>query len=124
MVDGTADLRVVEVPARKVSIRPPQTRPRLQPTHKLVVNVSPDTLMNPENAQEIKAVRGMKVEGMHKIVGLHIQHVKGSGESVAKIKVKEGMWEQKQGRKVDGGERRKVQVRYKRRMEQKRAAKR
>jgi len=38
-----------------------------------------------------------------------------SNGSAALIKVQEGMWEDKRGQKVDGGERRRAEVRAKRR---------
>ena len=37
------------------------------------------------------------------------------------VKMTEGMWEQKQGRKIDGGERRQAEVRFKRRSAERRA---
>jgi hypothetical protein len=40
----------------------------------------------------------------------------------AQIKVKEGLWEERRGHKVDGGERRKAEVRFKRRSEERKKA--
>lgn len=65
-------------------------------------------------------VRGYKVVGTHAISGPFALPLK-AGEG-AKVKVVEGMWEQKQGIKVDGGERRRAEVRYKRRVAERRAA--
>ena len=48
------------------------------------------------------------------ISGHGVQAVKGH-QGLAVLKVQEGLWEQKRGHKVDGGERRKAEVRAKRR---------
>ena len=71
-------------------------------------------------ADGLKPVAGMKVKGARQIVGPFVQPVKGTGGSVARIKVQEGMWEVKRGEKVDGGERRKKMVRRKRVLEERR----
>ncbi|PBP25160.1 hypothetical protein BUE80_DR004031, partial [Diplocarpon rosae] len=43
------------------------------------------------------------------------------GGKTAKLEVKEGLWEDRRGHKIDGGERRQAEVRAKKRGEQKRA---
>ena len=90
---------------------------------KRVVNASPETPINEPRLRALKPVYGLKVQGAHTIVGSFVEPVKGTGGSMATIKVQEGMWEQKRGEKVDGGERRKVQVRRKRKLEELRKAK-
>lgn len=70
------------------------------------------------NATPVKGVRQLGAYGIH---GSHVELVKGSGGSTAVIKVKEGIWEHVRGHKVDGGERRKAQVRAKRRAAERKA---
>ena len=74
------------------------------------------------SSQDLKPVGGMKVVGVRTIVGPYVQPVKGTRGSVGTIKVQEGMWEIRRGVKVDGGERRKVQVRRKRLLEERRTS--
>ena len=90
-------------------------------TTKIVVNVPSGTELKPGinleevfGTDQVKPVSGVKVRGAHTIVGPHVESLKGGGGSIATIKVKEGMWEQKRGHKVDGGERRKENVRSRR----------
>lgn len=123
VVDATAELRVVEVPSQNAPRNPSATRTRLEPKRKLVVNVPLGAPVNATRAKELAPVKGMKVVGAHTIVGPHIKLVKGSNGSVAKIKVQARMWEERRGHKVDGGERRKAQVRHNRRLEENRKRK-
>lgn len=81
---------------------------------KMVVNESEESLREKRDRGNLKPVEGMKVRGARTIVGPYVQPVKGTNGSVATIKIQEGMWEVRRGVKVDGGERRKVQVRRKR----------
>jgi hypothetical protein len=113
VVDGTAKLAMIQVKSKK-------GKKGLEPTKKLVVNVPMDAMdaKDASVATEPKPVNGMRVRGAQTIVGPYAQPVKGSGGSLAIIKVHEGMWEYKRGQKVDGGERRKVQVRRKRKLEE------
>lgn len=110
MTDGTAKLAMVKVRSEK-------GKKGLEPTKKLVVNVP----MDAEDASAVtnlKPIQGMKVRGAQTIVGPYVQPVKDSQGSLAIIKVQEGMWEVKRGHKVDGGERRKLQVRRMRKIEE------
>ncbi|KAL8731413.1 MAG: hypothetical protein Q9181_004314 [Wetmoreana brouardii] len=112
--DSVAHVRVVEVPheqAAKTLVRPDAIK-------KVVVNIPPDVPVQESKLRGLKPVNGLKVQGAHTIVGPYVQPVKETGGSVATIKVQEGMWEQRRGHKVDGGERRKVQVRRKRKLEE------
>ncbi|KAL9125822.1 MAG: hypothetical protein Q9217_005030 [Psora testacea] len=121
--NGEAEVRIVEVPvpgseASKPNINgvPPEViPPRMK---RLVVNELPEVIGKRPKLADLRPVEGMKVRGARTIVGPYIYPVKGTSGSVAKIKVQEGMWEVKRGVKVDGGERRKVQVRRKRLLEQ------
>ena len=69
--------------------------------------------------EPLKPVEGIRVVGAHTIVGPHVQPLKGG--KGARITVKEGLWEVRRGRKIDGGERRQAEVRAKRRSEENKA---
>ena len=73
-----------------------------------------------EEAEPVKHVkaRGGK-QGGGAIVG---RNVYMTGKGRAEIKVQEGLWEERRGHKVDGGERRKAEVRFKRRAEERKKA--
>jgi hypothetical protein len=58
-----------------------------------------------------------KVNGLRSIAGPYAIPVKQGSI----VKVTEGMWEHKEGRKIDGGERRRAEVRFKRRSAERRA---
>lgn len=89
-------------------------------TRKWVVNV-PSVDVNTIGESSGTEVAGYKIIGTHTIAGPFALPLKeGKG---ATVKVIEGMWEQKQGYKVDGGERRRAEIRYKRRVAQRRAEK-
>ena len=110
--DGVAELRVVEVPKegaeKDAAILSPSA------VKKVVVNLPPNTTVKGPIRSEVEPVGSMKVRGAHQIVGPYVELVKGTDGSVGRLKVKEGMWEQRRGHKVDGGERRKKNVRSKR----------
>ena len=132
--DGIAELRVVEVPTNKPA---PATVSRDAGVKKVVVNVEPSVVLpedkaNPKpkeekksvlkvmapparmRAEEARAVNGVKIVQGNVIGGTGIEYVKGHA-GVARLRVKEGLWEQRRGHKVDGGERRRAEVRAKRR---------
>lgn len=123
--DGGAELRVVEV--RVANAEFPKsgstsTAIGLQRTKRMIVNEPPEVMEKSPSSDQLKPVDGMKVIGVRTIVGPYVQPVKGTSGSVATIKVQEGMWEVRRGLKVDGGERRKVQVRRKRLLEERRTS--
>ncbi|KAH7166216.1 IGR protein motif-domain-containing protein [Dactylonectria macrodidyma] len=62
---------------------------------------------------------GYRVEGLKTIVGPYAKPLPGLSGAV--VKVTEGMWEHRQGRKIDGGERRRAEVRFKKRSAERRA---
>ncbi|KAK8017658.1 hypothetical protein PG993_013984 [Apiospora rasikravindrae] len=95
--EGAADLRVLEHDADP-------TNPK-----RYVVNV-------PAGQSDLSRVVGYKVEGARTIVGPYAMQLK-DGEG-ARVVVKEGMWEDKRGRKIDGGERRRTEVKYKKRIQE------
>ncbi|SLM37985.1 IGR protein motif [Lasallia pustulata] len=94
--DGVAELRVCEVPAIPES--------------------------KSQTTFDLRKPRGMTLRNGHAIAGSYVQPVKGGNGSVATLKVQEGLWEHRRGHKVDGGERRKAEVRFKRRVAERRAA--
>jgi hypothetical protein len=115
VVDGAAPLRVVEVAAPNNHIATPTQLPG---TKKIVANIPADADPSSIPVEQLKTLKGVKVQGAHMVVGPFVQPVKGTGGKVAKIEIKEGLWEVKRGHKIDGGERRQAEVRYKRRLEE------
>ncbi|KAG7007223.1 hypothetical protein G7Y79_00011g031210 [Physcia stellaris] len=113
VVDGTAKLKVVEVPIPGAT-----TSLGIQRTKKFVVNIRPDMDGKDLQVEQLRPVSGMKIVGERTIAGPYIQPEKGTSGSVATMKVQDGMWEERRGVKVDGGERRKAMVRRKRYLEE------
>ena len=116
---------MVEVPVANAAVLKSRTTSiatGLQQTKRMIVNAPPEVIEKSQSLQQLKPVEGMKVAGVRTIVGPYVQLVKGTRGSVATIKVQEGMWEVRRGVKVDGGERRKVQVRRKRLLEERRTS--
>ncbi|KAG8666400.1 telomere length regulation protein [Fusarium poae] len=62
---------------------------------------------------------GYKVVGAQTIAGPYARPLPGASGVV--VKVTEGMWEDRQGRKIDGGERRRAETRFKKRSAERRA---
>lgn len=125
VTNGGAELRVVEVPVAETAapeLRNPGLPMGLQRTKTVVVNERPEVIERGPSIDQLRPVHGMKIVGVRAIAGPFVQSVKGTRGSVATIKVQEGMWEVKRGVKVDGGERRKVQVRRKRLLEERRTS--
>ncbi|CAK7233066.1 telomere length regulation protein [Sporothrix bragantina] len=71
------------------------------------------------NAPPVR-VRGYKVVGAKAIAGPYALPLKQQAGS--RLTVTEGMWEDKRGHKIDGGERRQAEVRFRRRAAERRAA--
>ncbi|KAI1818059.1 IGR protein motif-domain-containing protein [Poronia punctata] len=101
--DGAAELRILEADRRK-----------------FVVNVPAGREPSECRLDEMSRVTGFKVEGAKTIVGPYALQLK-SGQG-ARIKITEGMWEDRRGHKIDGGERRRTEVRYKKRIAERREA--
>lgn len=125
VTDGQGELRVVEVPAlpekrqetteggaASISQTPGMT--------KLVLNVpqgSPTYMLERgQTTQDLKKPAYVTLRDGHVIAGSYIQPVKESKGSVATLKVAEGLWEDKRGRKVFGGERRRAETLHKMRV--------
>ncbi|KAK9609365.1 telomere length regulation protein [Aspergillus fumigatus] len=102
VVDGAAQLRVVAVPV-----------PGNQTT-------GDATSYEHDPSRPLKKYAHMKIHRGSLIRGPFLQPIKGTNGSAALIKVQEGMWEDRLGHKVDGGERRRAEVRAKKRSEERR----
>lgn len=86
--------------------------------HRRVVNIPLDKKVD-EVAEEDKVrVSGYKARG-NGVAGPYALPLKG--EKAAVVSVVEGMWEHKRGRKIDGGERRRKQIRFQKHAEERKA---
>lgn len=106
--DGQALLKVATPPASVVS------------DAKWVVNIpSGEDGSGAAAAECLPRPKGYTVRGLKSIAGPYATPL--PEEAGAVVKVTEGMWEKRQGRKIDGGERRRAEVRFKRRSTERRA---
>ncbi|KAL4955057.1 IGR protein motif-domain-containing protein [Aspergillus filifer] len=132
VVDGAAQLRVTEVPLT-ASERASNAQngaatnllgysATLTPGMKrVIVNLPPDATEYKHDASKpLRKFAQMKIHRGLLVKGPYLQPIKGTDGSAAIIKVQEGMWEDKLGHKVDGGERRRAEVRHKMRAEERR----
>ncbi|KAK4924118.1 hypothetical protein LTR28_012424 [Elasticomyces elasticus] len=123
--EGVAEVRVVEVPREKRDVgaaagaaaRGVRATLTSSPGMRKVILNPPPGLGASYQPRKVQPVPGLRIVRANTIGG-RVQHVKGEGNDVARIVVKEGLWEQRRGHKVDGGERRKAEVRAKRRSEE------
>ncbi|KAF2280765.1 uncharacterized protein EI97DRAFT_428872 [Westerdykella ornata] len=120
--DGVAELKLVEAPVApnpytgKMSPRSATATATHDPgTRKVVVNVPAGAEDPVEPLEGIEGVKGVVVKRGNTIKGSYVKLVKGSQGLRARIQLREGIWELKRGQRVDGGERRKKEVRAKRR---------
>lgn len=104
--NGTAQLKVLEVE------KDPLTR------LKCVVNVPAGQNVEDIPQDELVRVSGYHIKGARTIVG---PYALPTAEGGARVAVTEGMWEDRRGHKVDGGERRRAEVRFKRRVAERKA---
>ncbi|KAK4104907.1 hypothetical protein N658DRAFT_464908 [Parathielavia hyrcaniae] len=104
--DGKAELKIVEV----------DKTPLLRLRH--VVNVPPGKKVSELSPADIARVKGFTVHGVRTISGPYALPMKFGG---ARVAVTEGMWEDRRGHKVDGGERRRAEIRFKRRVAERKA---
>ncbi|KAI5309218.1 hypothetical protein KEM55_003777 [Ascosphaera atra] len=123
VVNGVAELRAIQVP------RPPEPgKPKPTATASLtrspgmkwaVVNLPPgETTVSDPAAVAQKKYAHIQLYNGNCVKGPYLNPVKGTNYTAAQIKVQEGMWEHKLGRKIDGGERKRAEVRAKKRAEQ------
>lgn len=131
VVDGAAQLRVVEFPVEssitqgdEVNTSLPGASATLSPgMRKVIVNIAPDAEKYEHKSNDvIKKYAHMKIHQGSMVKGPFIQAMKGTNGSAVLIKATEGMWEDRRGQKVDGGERRRAEVRAKKRSAERRAA--
>jgi len=132
VVDGVAQLRVVEVPVEPKNTEGGDGKSTCTVTasatlspgmKRVIVNLPPDaTEYKHDPSKPLKKFADMKIHHGFMIKGPYLQPIKGTNGSAALIRVQEGMWEDKQGHKVDGGERRRAEVRAKRRAEERKKA--
>ncbi|KAJ5232401.1 hypothetical protein N7468_005357 [Penicillium chermesinum] len=139
VVDGVAQLRVVEVPREAlpsatsaeavagdsesaIAQSKPLASAAVTPGMKrAIVNLLPGvTEYKHEPNTVLKKFLGMKIHRGSQIKGPYLLPVRGSHGRAATISVQEGMWEDKRGHKIDGGERRQREVRAKKELEERR----
>jgi len=103
--DGKAELQVMEVPSDPTGLVEPR---------RIVVNVGG------KSAEKYVPVKGFGIKDSRIVVGPDVVPLKGGigGQLV----VREGLWEDRRGRKIDGGERRAAEVQAKRRGEERKNA--
>jgi hypothetical protein len=103
--DGVAELKIL-----KPEVDDPDRMKHVVnfPLGKNIEEIPPEELVRPA---------GYKVKRSASIVGPYALPVRGG----ARITVTEGMWEDKRGHKVDKGERRQAEVRFKRRVAERKA---
>lgn len=111
--DGVAVLRILETDGSADTTATATLGPRKK---KVVANVPAEGSAG--DAQPYIA-REFKIKAGNVIQGPWVQQCKGRKK--AQLVVTEGMWEDRQGVKIDGGERRRAEVQAKRRGEEKRA---
>ncbi|PNY24107.1 Protein FYV4, mitochondrial [Tolypocladium capitatum] len=107
--DGEAVLKVATPPASVVS------------DAKYVVNIphGEEVAAAAEAASTLPRPNGYTVHGLRSIAGPYATPLPGQAGAV--VRVTEGMWEHRRGRKIDGGERRRAEVRFKKRSAERRA---
>ncbi|KAF2764804.1 hypothetical protein EJ03DRAFT_346040 [Teratosphaeria nubilosa] len=141
--DGVAELRIVEVQS-SAKIDEAATLTKSKGMRKIIVNTPPTVSLPPDpanpapeaedetitpppvlpkglTAKTAPKLGGVKIVQGSTVGGRGVEYVKGH-LGVARLKVQEGLWEERRGHKVDGGERRKAEVRYKRAAAQKKNA--
>lgn len=104
--DGQAKLAVEETPKGLLDVK------------RRVVNIPMDKSITEVSEEEKILVEGYKWRS-GSIAGPYVKQ-KGGQEAV--VTATEGMWEEKRGRKIDGGERRRAEVRFKKRVAERKAA--
>lgn len=132
VVDGVAQLRVIDVPVdpsafanrafpQKLSDSTASLSPGMR---KAIVNLPPDTTdYTHDSSKPLKKFAHMRIHRGFQIRGPGLEPMKGADGSACLIRASEGIWANKLGRKVDGGERRRAEVRAKQRSEERRKEK-
>lgn len=129
-IDKLADTAPDRTAKMEAQIRVLETNPattsRTPNTRLLAVNVPPGTAkesgeMCPVPIEDAEPLKFIKVVGARSIAGPYVMPLAGTDGWGATVTVQEGLWEVKRGQKIDGGERRKAEVRAKRRVAENRA---
>ena len=110
------DLQHVEKGVAQLKIL--ETEKDLFKTLRHVVNVPAGQKVKDIPRDQLVRVKGFKVKGVRTISG---PYALPAGHGSARIAVTEGMWEDRRGHKVDGGERRQAEIRFKRRVAERKA---
>lgn len=118
VTDGIAELRVCEVPALKTDGKDDYVSVTQRPGFtKLVLNVPVGSetyhLEDGQKTTDLRKPKDYKLVNGHAVAGPYAVPVKGSNGGVAVVKVQEGMWEDRLGKKVFGGERRRAETLHK-----------
>ncbi|KAH8598131.1 IGR protein motif-domain-containing protein [Bisporella sp. PMI_857] len=95
--NGRAELRVVKL-----------WRSKNRNVRKQVVNVPSSISAQGKPKEHLPIPTGFHIKGAKTIIGKAVQPLKG--KMGAKLVVSEGLWEDKRGRVIDGGERRRVRI--------------
>lgn len=119
--DGVGELRVVEVPSSSQdSSRGDSKSPLATPgTTRLVLNVPTGEtkyqalLGEGQSSDALKKPKEYQLKNGHEITGPYAEAIRGTNGSAVLVKVREGMWEDRRGQKVFGGERRRAEVLHK-----------
>jgi hypothetical protein len=110
--DGVARLDIHEIELNEIDRK------------RIIVNVPPgkrvEDIPEAERERVLVQPKGYKVLGVRSITGPFAMKKKGG---ISEVKVTEGMWEDKRGHKVDGGERRRDMVRFQKRVAERKALK-
>jgi len=109
--NACAYLKVVEAPSPTPRLASATSGADMM---RVVVNAKPETLEPTVDVKEAMTVQYVKLRE-NVIRGKNVYPVKGHDGKVARLSISEGLWEIKEGRKIDGGERRRAEVRAKRR---------
>lgn len=125
VVDGVGEIKIIEVPVVGATAKGSDVgRATLTSSpgmRKVVVNVPAGKDMPDVPLNKVKPVAQVRILRSSVIAGSKLEEVKGR-PGVARIVAKEGLWEVRRGHKVDGGERRKAEVRSKRRAEERKTS--
>ena len=117
--DGVGELRIFEVPVPEEWLKhgpvAKATASRSSGMRKMVLNVPAGSTESPIPLEEAVPVQHVKLRGTDSIAGKSVQMIEGTNGLAGRLAVAEGLWEVKRGVKIDGGERRHVEVRAKRR---------
>jgi len=125
--DGVGEVKLFEVPVpdswKKTNTSADlATATRTPGMRKVAINIPVGADMPSVPLEQAKPVEFVKAKGKNGLEGPHVEMIKGTEGLKARIVVKEGLWEERRGHKVDGGERRKAEVRSKRRAEERKKA--